>query len=331
MTMIIGAGLDARLGLPFAELRDVAREAARLRFESLWTPAGGVPDSFHVCAFWSQDTGLRTGISVVPAARMWTPLGAGGPGGDTGAAVGGRFVLGLGTGGYGPDSGRRSACRTGRSPSCATTSPRSAACWPGETVTSAGPALGLPAGPVPPRSASATCRRPGVPGGAGPADAQAGRRDRRRRAAQLGDPGAGRGQPSLVAEGAARAGPGPAEVPLTMYIRVCIDDDVAAARRAFGTQVLGYAMAQPGMPADAGTARCSRRWASTRRCRSSRTAGTQGLDHGTSGRRPRRDAPGGRLLRPAGPSARRLSPVQRRAGRGHRPDHHRPPRPGSRG
>jgi hypothetical protein len=50
---------------------DVAR---RLGFESLWTPAGGVPDSFHVCAAWSQDTSLRTGISVVPAPRMWTPL-----------------------------------------------------------------------------------------------------------------------------------------------------------------------------------------------------------------------------------------------------------------
>jgi hypothetical protein len=37
-----------------------------------------------------------------------------------------------------------------------------------------------------------------------------------------------------------------------MYIRVCIDDDVAAARQAFGAQVLGYAMARPGMPKDAG-------------------------------------------------------------------------------
>jgi alkanesulfonate monooxygenase SsuD/methylene tetrahydromethanopterin reductase-like flavin-dependent oxidoreductase (luciferase family) len=46
--MIIGAGLDARLGLPLGQLRDAAREAERLGFESLWTPAGGVPDSFHV-------------------------------------------------------------------------------------------------------------------------------------------------------------------------------------------------------------------------------------------------------------------------------------------
>jgi hypothetical protein len=32
-----------------------------------------------------------------------------------------------------------------------------------------------------------------------------------------------------------------------MYIRVCVDDDVDAARRAFATQVLGYAMARPGV------------------------------------------------------------------------------------
>jgi hypothetical protein len=37
-----------------------------------------------------------------------------------------------------------------------------------------------------------------------------------------------------------------------MYVRVCIDDDAAAARRAFGRQVLGYALAQPGVPPEAG-------------------------------------------------------------------------------
>ena len=39
---------------------------------------------------------------------------------------------------------------------------------------------------------------------------------------------------------------------MTMYIRVCIDDDVAAARQAFGTQVLSYAMGWPGIPPGAG-------------------------------------------------------------------------------
>jgi len=57
---------------------------------------------------------------------------------------------------------------------------------------------------------------------------------------------------ALVAQGAARGGRDPGQVALTMYVRVCIDDDVAAARQAFGRQVLGYAMATPGTPLTAG-------------------------------------------------------------------------------
>jgi alkanesulfonate monooxygenase SsuD/methylene tetrahydromethanopterin reductase-like flavin-dependent oxidoreductase (luciferase family) len=52
--------------------------------------------------------------------------------------------------------------------------------------------------------------------------------------------------------GAARAGRDPGAVPMTMYIRVCIDDDLAAAREAFGAQVLSYAMGRPGTPQGAG-------------------------------------------------------------------------------
>src|SRR3984885_8099938 len=100
--MIIGVGLDARLGLPFGQLRDVAREASGLGFESLWTPAGTVPDAFHVCAAWTEDTSLRSGISVVPAARMWTPLSLAIQAATLAQLSSGRFVLGLGTGGSGP-------------------------------------------------------------------------------------------------------------------------------------------------------------------------------------------------------------------------------------
>jgi alkanesulfonate monooxygenase SsuD/methylene tetrahydromethanopterin reductase-like flavin-dependent oxidoreductase (luciferase family) len=57
---------------------------------------------------------------------------------------------------------------------------------------------------------------------------------------------------TLIDEGAARAGREPGSVPMTMYIRVCIDDDEDAARLAFGTQVLGYAMAHPDTPQRAG-------------------------------------------------------------------------------
>src|SRR6202035_3258703 len=90
------------LGLPLDQLRAAAREAERLGVESLWTPAGGGPDSVHVCAAWSHDTSLRTGISVVPAARMWTPLSLAAQAATVAQLSSGRFVLGLGPGGYGP-------------------------------------------------------------------------------------------------------------------------------------------------------------------------------------------------------------------------------------
>ncbi len=52
-------------------------------------------------------------------------------------------------------------------------------------------------------------------------------------------------------EGAARGGRAPAELQLTMYVRICIDTDVDAARQALGAQVLGYAMGPPGAVAPA--------------------------------------------------------------------------------
>ena len=53
--MQIGVGLDARLGLSFEQHREMAGEAARLGYQSLWSPAGAAGlDSFHVCAAWNQ-------------------------------------------------------------------------------------------------------------------------------------------------------------------------------------------------------------------------------------------------------------------------------------
>ena len=60
------------------------------------------PTRFSISAAWSKDTALRTGISVVPAVRMWTPPGLAVQAATLAQLSGGRFVLGLGTGGYGP-------------------------------------------------------------------------------------------------------------------------------------------------------------------------------------------------------------------------------------
>ena len=257
--MMIGVGLDARLGLPFDQLRTAARDAATVGFESIWTPAGGVPDSFHVCAAWSEDTSLRTGISVVPAARMWTPLGLAAQAATLAQLSSGRFVLGVGTGGYGPSFWESVGL------------PNRPIAVMREYVTAVRGLLDgeqVTAGEVMARAGM----NPGAPGW--PQKTSLGVKDlppapvylaalgpqMLRLAGEVAD-GAllNWATPERIAisraridEGAARSGRAPGSIPMTMYIRVCIDDDVAAARQAFGAQVLGYAMGRPGIPKDAG-------------------------------------------------------------------------------
>ena len=254
--MIIGAGLDARLGLPFDQLRAAAKEAERAGFESLWTPAGGVPDSFHVCAAWSQDTGLRTGISVVPAARMWTPPGLAAQAATLAQLSGGRFVLGLGTGGYGAEflASLGLADRPVALMREYVTAVRGLLA--GHQVT-AGPLVGAGHGaPGWPASASLGVKDlPPAPvylAALGPQMLRLAGESADGALLNWATPERIAASRALVDEGAARSGRGPGTVPLTMYIRVCVDEDVAAAREAFGAQVLGYAMGPPGVPQGAG-------------------------------------------------------------------------------
>ena len=264
--MLIGAGLDARLGLPFAQLREAAREARRLGFESLWTPAGGVPDSFHVCAAWSQDTSLRTGISVVPAVRMWTPLGLAAQAATLAQLSSGRFVLGLGTGGYGP--GFWASVGLPNRPIAVMRAyvTQVRALLAGDMVTADEPdAAGQGAGgqgavgggtPGWPRSASLGVQDlPPAPvylAALGPQMLRLAGETADGALLNWATPGHIAVSRARIDEGAARAGREPGAVPVTMYIRVCVDDDVAAARQALGMQVLGYALGQPGIPQDAG-------------------------------------------------------------------------------
>ncbi len=259
--MLIGAGLDGRLGLPFDQLREAAREASQLGFDSLWTPAGGVPDSFHVCAAWSEDTSLRTGISVVPAARMWTPLGLAVQAATLAQLSSGRFVLGLGTGGYGPGFWASVGLPDRPIAVMRAYVTQVRALLDGGTVTAGPPVTagrdsvgaGAPGWPSP--ASLGLADLPSAPvylAALGP--------QMLRLAGEVADgallnwatPERITVSRARVDEGIARAGRGPDAVPLTMYIRVCIDDDVAAARQAFGAQVLGYAMGHAGVPDSAG-------------------------------------------------------------------------------
>jgi alkanesulfonate monooxygenase SsuD/methylene tetrahydromethanopterin reductase-like flavin-dependent oxidoreductase (luciferase family) len=237
------------LGLSFGELRQAGREAAQLGFESLWTPAGGVPDAFHVCAAWSADGPLRTGISVVPAARMWGPLALAAQAATVGQLSDGRFVLGIGTGGYGPAFWASLGLPDRPIAIMRDYLVTLRALLAGETVTYEGPGLRIRGATLGTTGLSAV---PLQLGALGPQMV--------RLAGELADgallnwatPQRIADSRRLVAEGAARAGRDPQQVALTMYIRVCVDEDVAAARRALGAQVLGYALGRPGTPSTAG-------------------------------------------------------------------------------
>jgi alkanesulfonate monooxygenase SsuD/methylene tetrahydromethanopterin reductase-like flavin-dependent oxidoreductase (luciferase family) len=262
---MIGVGLDARLGLPFHQLRAASREAERLRFESLWTPAGGVPDAFHICAAWSQDTSLRTGISVVPAARMWTPLGLAVQAATLAQLSSGRFVLGLGTGGYGPGFWASvglpdrpiAVMRQYVTEVRALLAGQQVTAGQGAAATGSAARTGIgPGSPGWPMSGSLGLA--GLP--PAPVYLAALGPQMLRLAGETADgallnwatPERIAVSRSAIDAGAARAGRDPGTVPMTMYIRVCVDDDVAAARQAFGAQVLGYAMGPPGVPRSAG-------------------------------------------------------------------------------
>jgi alkanesulfonate monooxygenase SsuD/methylene tetrahydromethanopterin reductase-like flavin-dependent oxidoreductase (luciferase family) len=246
--MIIGAGLDARLELPLDELSSVGREAAALGFESLWTPAGGVPDAFFVCGAWSESAhvangdSIRTGIAVVPAPRMWNPASLAAQAATVGVISRGQFILGIGTGG----AGARHFAAAGM-PNRPIAVMRDyltilRGLLAGEEVTHDGPALRIDHF----RLGGAFPRVPVYLAALGPQMLVLAGAAADGASLNWATPEQIAWSREQMLEGAASAGRDPSELTLSMYIRVCIDDDVEAARRAFAAQVLGYALARPG-------------------------------------------------------------------------------------
>jgi len=93
----VGLGLDSRLGLSPAQLRDLAPEASALGYQSLWTNAGVDYDPIVMCVAWHERSGLPTGVSVVPIARN-PPAVLGLAARTAHELTEGRFVLGVGSG-----------------------------------------------------------------------------------------------------------------------------------------------------------------------------------------------------------------------------------------
>jgi alkanesulfonate monooxygenase SsuD/methylene tetrahydromethanopterin reductase-like flavin-dependent oxidoreductase (luciferase family) len=190
----VGLGLDSRLGLSAAQLRDLAPEASAVGYGSLWTNAGVDYDPIVMCVAWHERSGLPTGVSVVPIARNPAPVLALAAR-SAHDLTGGRFVLGVGSGSVveRPIAAVRAYIDELR---------KTAKDVP-IYVGALGPQMLAVAGRHAEGAALNWCT------------------------------------PAQIAWSRERVGP---RARLIQYIRMCVDDDVAAARLALARQILAYAL-----------------------------------------------------------------------------------------
>jgi alkanesulfonate monooxygenase SsuD/methylene tetrahydromethanopterin reductase-like flavin-dependent oxidoreductase (luciferase family) len=251
----IGVGLDRSLGLFWDQHRELSRHAARIGYQSVWTNAGIDRDPMQICAQWSVASadvvpgGLGTGISVIPVG-YWTAPALASCAATVGEISGGKFVLGIGSGAIhnpafrktlglpdiGPIGAMREYLTTVR------------ALLAGESVTFAGKAItlnGVSLGFTPPKV-------PVALGALGPQMLRLAGAASDGAALNWCDAERVAEYRQIVAQGAKGASRDPSEVAIIEYIRICVDDDEDAARRAYVKSLMGYAMARPGVSKELG-------------------------------------------------------------------------------
>jgi alkanesulfonate monooxygenase SsuD/methylene tetrahydromethanopterin reductase-like flavin-dependent oxidoreductase (luciferase family) len=248
--MKLGVGIDPALGLSRAQQRDLVQAAARLGYDSLWTPAQLTRRSiFQICRDWWEATtdvtadGLSVGTSVIPFPGWSVPTLAA-ESASLNEVCRGKFSLGIGLGAYpspalikqldlptvSPLTYSREYLQTLRALFAAETVD-----FEGQGVRLHGVQLGIKAPKVPVYLAAMGEQMLRLSGehadGVTP---------------NWCSPDQVAWMRSHVAAGAAKAGRALSDVPFALYIRVCIDQDEDAARRTFAGNMLGYAMARPG-------------------------------------------------------------------------------------
>ena len=254
--MRAGVGIDPRLGLSRDQQRTLVKQSAELGYDSLWTPAGVTGRSiFQTCRDWWEATtgvvaaGLSVGTSVIPFPG-WTVPTLAAESATLNEITGGKFKLGIGLGAY-PSEAFRKQLGLPYVPPVAFTRDYVHALrelfagksldYTGKGLSLHGVQLGINAPAVPVYVAALGPQMLRLAGkyadGVTPNWCSAKQIEWMR---------------AYVAEGAHRAGRAADEIPFALYIRVCIDEDEEAARRAFATQLLGYALARPGAPKDSG-------------------------------------------------------------------------------
>ena len=248
--MRTGVGIDRQLGLSREQECELAREAARLGFDSLWTPGriGGM-SIFQICRDWCEASGLSVGTSVIPFPG-WSVTTLASESASLSVVTGGKFSLGIGLGAYPSQALIRQLGLPTVAPLTYTREYLMAlrGLLAGDTIELDGNAVQL-------RGVNLGITAPKVPVYLAAMGEQM-----LRLSGQWAD-GVTPNWCSTeqvawmrknVAEGARKAGRDPSEVPFALYIRVCIDEDEDAARRTFATNMLGYAMARPGQSKDRG-------------------------------------------------------------------------------
>lgn len=244
--MDIGVGLDANLNLSLDEQAQLSEEAARLGYTSIWTPEGTGQDSFQLCGHrWEASRkvapeGLATGIAVSPVMYR-TPMAFAMSGGTLSLRTGGKFFMGIGTGSaYRPRSRRALGLKKFSALALMrdylTTIRQLVAGesvdYEGEVVTLQGASLAIDPAP----------NTPVYLGALGP--------EMLRLAGETADgvclnwcnPERIAWSRERIVEGVSKANRDPSEVKMVQYIRVCIDDDVTAARQAYAKATMGYAL-----------------------------------------------------------------------------------------
>lgn len=190
----VGLGLDSRLGLSTAQLRDLAPEASALGYQSIWTNAGTEYDPITMCVAWHERSGLPVGVSVVPIARNpATVLALSAR--SAHELTGGTFVLGVGSGSV-------------------TERPIAAIRAYIDEVRKTAKDVPIYVGALGPQMLALAGRH---------ADGAA----------------LNWCTPAQIAWSRERVGP---RARLVQYIRMCVDDDVAAARLTLAKQILAYAL-----------------------------------------------------------------------------------------
>ena len=196
-------------------------------------------------------TGFKTGISVVPV-PIWAVPSLASVAATTGQLTGSRFSLGIGTGSITSPQYRESFGLPNHPPialmrdylvTLRALMAGERVDYTGRTVTLKGVQLDW------------TWERPHVPvmlGALGPQMLRLAGEAADGAALNWCTPEQIAWSRERVAEGARKAGRDPSEIQMVEYIRICVDEDEDAARRAFTRAVMGYALARPGARKDQG-------------------------------------------------------------------------------